>query len=246
MSMPYEEKLQGETIVRAAPGVRHELIAARLHYWIKASVADLKTTRLCGWREAIVVDLRTVIRPDLALVTTANQKLWLAAEVVNTEDHRVDTVWKKEVYEAMRIPRLWMIDPRYDNVEVYHGTAHGLALKGILACREILAEELLPEFQLTVANLFAEQLGVDTTESAPEMPHGGGQVSEPERAIVEFLQQSPESSFSRMEIARKAASRKEFEANPHWVDGPLAALVDRRIVVQEKSGAYRLNARSNS
>jgi len=47
-----------------------------------------------------------------------------------------------------------MIDPRYDNVEVYHGSQYGLILKGILAGREILTENLLPEFQLTIAELF--------------------------------------------------------------------------------------------
>jgi len=31
------------------------------------------------------------------------------------------------------------VDPRYDNVEVYHSTEWGLALKGILAGSEVLA-----------------------------------------------------------------------------------------------------------
>jgi Uma2 family endonuclease len=48
-----------------------------------------------------------------------------------------------------------MIDPRYDNVEVYHSNEYGLVLKGILAGRETLSEKLLPEFQLTVAELFS-------------------------------------------------------------------------------------------
>ena len=158
MSLGYEEKLNGKVVQRPPPGKRHELIAARLHSWMKSSVTDMKTTRLGGWREAITIDSENILRPDVALVTTANGKLWLAVEVVNTEDHRVDTVWKKEVYEAMRLPRLWMVDPRYDNVEVYHGTVHGLALKDILAGQAVLSETLLPEFQLTIAKLFAEQL----------------------------------------------------------------------------------------
>jgi Uma2 family endonuclease len=54
----------------------------------------------------------------------------------------------------MKLPRLWMIDPRYDNVEVYHSNEYGLILKGILAGREILSEKLIPEFQLTISELF--------------------------------------------------------------------------------------------
>jgi Uma2 family endonuclease len=64
-------------------------------------------------------------------------------------------VLKKGLYEDFNLPRLWMVDPRYNNVEFYHGTTHGLALKGILAGREILQEPLLPTFQLTVDELFA-------------------------------------------------------------------------------------------
>ena len=65
-------------------------------------------------------------------------------EIIDSADHRADTVLKKEIYEEFKVPRVWMVDPRYDNVEFYHGTPHGLALKGILAGKEILQEGLLP------------------------------------------------------------------------------------------------------
>ena len=48
-----------------------------------------------------------------------------------------------------------MVDPRYDNVEIYHSFEFGLKLHGILAGREVLAEKLIPQFQLAVAELFA-------------------------------------------------------------------------------------------
>jgi Uma2 family endonuclease len=96
-----------------------------------------------------------MLRPDLALVTAATGKIWLAAEIVDSHDHRPDTVLKKGLYEDFNLPRLWMIDPRYNNIEFYHGTPHGLALKGILAGRERIEEPLLPDFRLTVDELFA-------------------------------------------------------------------------------------------
>jgi len=48
-----------------------------------------------------------------------------------------------------------MIDPRYDNIEMYEGTPYGLALRGIMASREVIRETILPQFQLTVTELFA-------------------------------------------------------------------------------------------
>jgi Uma2 family endonuclease len=96
----------------------------------------------------------TLVRPDLALVTAATGKPWLLAEIMDSEDHHMDTVVKKAFYEETKLPRLWMIDPRYDNVEIYHGTEYGLALKKILAQREVLSEALLPGLQISIAELF--------------------------------------------------------------------------------------------
>ena len=155
MSIPYEEILDGTTWPRSAPGVRHELICERLHAAMTASVANLGSTRLLAPRTKIQVTRSTILCPDLALLTTATGKLWLAVEIVHAGDHHADTVIKKEVYEHVRVPRLWMIDPRYDNVEIYHSTEFGLALKEILAGSEVLAEKLVPEFQFVIAELFA-------------------------------------------------------------------------------------------
>jgi Uma2 family endonuclease len=53
------------------------------------------------------------------------------------------------------VPRLWMVDPRYDNVEIYHAFEFGLKLSGILAGSEVLSDKLVPQFRLTVTELFA-------------------------------------------------------------------------------------------
>jgi Uma2 family endonuclease len=155
MSLPYEEVLEGATLPRSAPGARHEVICERLHAAMAASVANLGSTQLLAPRTKIRVSHATTICPDLALIATATGKLWLAVEIVHTGDHHADTVIKKEVYEQVRVPRLWMVDPRYDNVEIYHSTEFGLVLKGILAGSEILSEKLVPEFQYVIAELFA-------------------------------------------------------------------------------------------
>ena len=154
MSSPYEEVLQGAPMLRNSPGSRHEQICSRLHRCVQASVANLTSTHLLPPRFAVTMAQDTIVRPDLALITISTKKLWLAAEIVNSEDHAPDTVTKKQIYEEMRLPRLWMIDPRYDNVEVYHASPYGLVLKSILAGSEVLSEKLLPEFQIVISELF--------------------------------------------------------------------------------------------
>ena len=155
MSDPYEEILAGKLTLRLPPGPRHELICSRLHTAIQASVVNFPGAKLLGPRSQIRVSQSTALRPDLALVASATGKLWFAVEVVSSDDHHTDTVIKKQIYEDLKVPRLWMVDPRYDNIEVYQATDYGLKLNGILAGRDVLSETLLPEFQLVVAELFA-------------------------------------------------------------------------------------------
>ncbi len=151
---PYEEIVEGERFLRSAPGERHEVICGRLHECVRISMANLTHTRMLTPRSVVQLSASNWFRPDMTLVTQETGKIWLAAEIINSEDHRSDTVNKKLIYEELNIPRLWMVDPRYDNVEVYHGTPYGLSLKHILAGREILQEELLPELKISMAELF--------------------------------------------------------------------------------------------
>ncbi|MEY4917231.1 MAG: putative restriction endonuclease [Verrucomicrobiota bacterium] len=122
---------------------------------MSASVNGLATTQLLVSRAPVQVARTTRLCPDLALVTAASGKLFLAVEIVSRDDHHADTVTKKEIYEQIRVPRLWMVDPRYDNVEIYHAFEFGLRLQGILAGSEWLEEKLVPQFKLTVKDLFA-------------------------------------------------------------------------------------------
>lgn len=155
MSQPYEEILEGATLPRSAPSERHEQICRRLHREMAAGVNGLASTQLLAPRTRVQVSRTTHLCPDLALVTAASGKLFLAVEIISRDDHRADTVTKKDIYEQIRVPRLWMVDPRYDNVEIYHSLEFGLKLHGILAGTEMIADKLIPQFQLVVAELFA-------------------------------------------------------------------------------------------
>jgi Uma2 family endonuclease len=155
MSDPYEEMVNGMRALRLPPRLRHEEILARLFKRVAAAVSQLATTRMLSIRTPVELSPGNIFCPDLALVTAASDKLWMVAEVINSDDHHADTVEKKAVYEEIKLPRLWIVDPRYDNVEVYHGTPYGLSLRKVLAGRELVTEALLPGFQYAIHELFA-------------------------------------------------------------------------------------------
>ena len=102
-------------------------------------VTGVSTAKLLPPRTMVTLSRQTKVRPDLALVTVATNKLFLMWRKSSIRAiYTTDTVLKKTLYEEAALPRLWMVDPRYDNVEVYHGKSqHGLALKQILATQEV-------------------------------------------------------------------------------------------------------------
>jgi hypothetical protein len=110
MSLLYEEIVHGETLMRSPPGPRHERICARLHARMAESLANNTVARLLAPRSIVQLAPGTMLRPDLALVTAATGKLWLAVEIINSEDHQPDTVLKKTIYEDFNVARCgWSI-----------------------------------------------------------------------------------------------------------------------------------------
>ena len=164
MSAVYEEIIQGESLQRSAPNRRHEEILERLHTFVAAALPDAAGLRLSSPRALLELTPGDWLHPDLMLIDQQSNEPYLVAEVIGSRDHTPDTVTKKALYEASHVPRVWMIDPRYDNVEIYHDTRYGLALKGILAGKETLSDKRLPALRLTIESLFAQaQLGSTPT-----------------------------------------------------------------------------------
>jgi ABC-type uncharacterized transport system ATPase subunit len=62
-----------------------------------------------------------------------------------------------------------------------------------------------------------------------------------ESAIIIFLEGSPDVFIARKEIARKAQKRQVFEENSHWVDAPLASLLNQGPIEQNDACQYRIH-----
>lgn len=162
MNEAYEELIAGQRILRRPPTSMHETLVARLHQLVKQSLPLNSSLRLLAPRSELELDGYSILRPDLAIVrmeprSRENQRvlLYLVAEVLQPGDHHVDTVDKKQVWTDGRLPRLWMIDPRYLNVEVYGCNDTGFGLLQILANHHPLTDPHLPGFSYSMPELFA-------------------------------------------------------------------------------------------
>lgn len=161
MSEAYEEVIEGAPIPRRAPTAAHELLVSRLHAAVRGALPLNSALRLLPPRSALELHETCVLCPDLAIVRfdprapEAPARLYLAAEILLPGDHHADTVVKKEIWAAQRLTRLWLVDPRYLNVEIYGHGEFGFTLLNILANRDDLTDPFLPGFTLSMPDLFA-------------------------------------------------------------------------------------------
>lgn len=161
MSEAYEETIQGETLDRRAPSGSHELLVGRLHALVARCLPANSKMQLLPPRASLQLADDCVLRPDLAIIRndsalTGAAQLYLVAEVLLPGDHHVDTFIKKQIWSQVRLPRLWMVDPRYLNVEVYGVGEYGFTLTDILAHHHPLSDPCLPGLGCTMDELFAK------------------------------------------------------------------------------------------
>ena len=163
MSEPYEETIDGEDLFRSAPNGAHELLVGRLHRLVKHHLPPESGLRIVPVRYELHLGSEVRLHPDLCLLRAATSETapqreqpYLVAEVIHPGDHHVDTVLKKQLWADARLPRLWMVDPRYLNVEVYATTEYGFTLIDILANHHPLTDPSLPGLSCPMRELFAD------------------------------------------------------------------------------------------
>lgn len=65
-----------------------------------------------------------------------------------------------------------------------------------------------------------------------------------ETTVLSFLGQTPETWYSRREIARKAINRRTYEEDPNWAMGAIASLLSRGLVEENVAGNLKFKKRS--
>lgn len=161
MTEAYEEIIHGENVSRRAPSMAHETLVGRLHALVTQTLPPASGLELLAPRASLQLADDCILRPDLTLVRTAPgltgaARIYLVAEVLFPGDHHLDTVIKKQFWSDIRVPRLWMVDPRYLNVEVYSPGEYGFTLTDILAHHHPLTDPHLPGLGCSMDELFAK------------------------------------------------------------------------------------------
>lgn len=157
MSEAYEETIGGETVLRRTPGLDHERLVTDLHALVRAALPFNSTLQLLPPRSRLRLADDCILCPDLAAIRLDAGGVavpYLVAEVLLPGDHHLDTFIKKQIWSDLRLPRLWMVDPRYLNIEVYGCSEYGFTLQDILANHHALTDPHLPGLGCSMEEFF--------------------------------------------------------------------------------------------
>lgn len=162
----FAQLIDGEIVVTEAL-LRHQritvFIARRLMEWTEADPGRGEA----GIPVDVVLDERNVFAPDVWWVSEEHRlgrdapRFYgppdLAVEVRSPSTWRYDTGAKKETYERLGLPELWLVDSKTEVVAVHRRSSSGVETFDEtleLGHGETLTSSLLPGFSLSIDALF--------------------------------------------------------------------------------------------
>lgn len=162
------EFIDGVHYVTASPNFRHEIVRQRLNF---ALLAHFKATR-AGLVLSIdcVLSFFDIVWPDLVVVLTEKFDILtklnikgapsIVIEVRSPSTSTRDRTLKRDLYERKGVGEYWIVDGSRNTIEVHrleNGTftrPERLREKNA----DVLTSELLPGFELPLAELFSDEL----------------------------------------------------------------------------------------
>ena len=83
----------------------------------------------------------------------------LVVEILSPSNTRRQVQEKLEEYQSIGVPECWLVNFPARTVEVLRLSGDGVAVLGVYGMGDVLRSEVLPEFELPIADIFGPLLG---------------------------------------------------------------------------------------
>lgn len=161
------ELIDGEHYVTPSPNIGHQRIVGRLYLAIGTFLADRPLGEVFVAPLDVVFSHFDVVEPDLLYVSEARRAEILTKqnvrgtpdlviEIASPGTRRRDETLKRALYERSGVLEYWVVDPETDVVRIYRrdGDGYGRPIELSRERGDVITTSLLPDFQLTLADLF--------------------------------------------------------------------------------------------
>lgn len=135
---PIMELIDGEVILSASPVPKHQIISFRLGSLIDAAAPS---GQVIAAPMDVYLDEFNTVEPDLMWISEANAGIIGKVRIMGAPDWIVeihspgtmkrDQTKKFELYEKHGVREYWMVDPEYEQVEVWMNGANGFDRLGL-------------------------------------------------------------------------------------------------------------------
>ena len=125
----FYELINGYIMKKSAPRPQHQNISMNLSIEIGTFVKKRGLGKLFTSPIDVFLDDLNAVQPDLVFIPTENQAMItddgiigipdLMIEIISPSSVLRDRVDKKNLYERLNIKEYWIIDPQYQDIEVY-------------------------------------------------------------------------------------------------------------------------------
>ena len=125
----YYELINGYLMKKSAPRPQHQRISMKLSRTIANYLFESKKGEIFASPIDVFLDDLNAVQPDLVFIPTENQAMItddgiigipdLMIEIISPSSVLRDRVDKKNLYERLNVKEYWIIDPQYQDIEIY-------------------------------------------------------------------------------------------------------------------------------
>jgi len=161
------EIIDGEHYVTPSPNTKHQVVSMNL---TRAFILYLERRRIghvfAAPFDVVLSDL-DVVEPDLLYISKERAGILtkahvrgapdLVVEILSASTRKTDEVTKRKLYERTDVREYWVVDPELDAIKVYRRAGGVFTRTAELTAEagDILTTSLLPEFSVSLAEIFA-------------------------------------------------------------------------------------------
>ncbi len=125
----FYELMNGYVVRKSTPKPNHQTISMNLCMTLGNYLKNRKSGELFASPIDVFLDDLNAVQPDLVFIPTENQAMItddgiigipdLMIEIISSSSVLRDRVDKKNLYERLNVKEYWIIDPQYQDVEIY-------------------------------------------------------------------------------------------------------------------------------
>ena len=162
------EILDGELYMVAAPNTKHQRVSIRLVVALLQHVEQKDLGEIFHAPCDVLLSDENVVQPDILFVRKERAGIIkeanlqgapdLVVEILSPGTRSKDLELKRKAYARFGVQEYWIVDPEADTVEVLVWNELGYVTAGVYAKADRLSSPLLPELNLPLSKIFAQEV----------------------------------------------------------------------------------------